>query len=213
MKEDRLNELLERCESPIERELLIQLYPHLTTDRALELCAQYQIDYYDDMSVTRPDFAFPDMQIAIYCDGFAWRQGNWVKFCRDRLQSRELQLREWIVLRFAGSEINRDSEMVVDTVQRAIALRNQQQTPLVLREENSLQVSIQEWQNEKEQAISARQPRQDQQKPQTLELHSGRTPLDLHFGQAQQKPKGGMCGVIFLAFVIVGIVVLLNFIF
>ena len=30
MNEDRLNELLERCESPIERELLQNLYPHLT---------------------------------------------------------------------------------------------------------------------------------------------------------------------------------------
>ena len=34
MNEDRLNELLERCQSPVERELLQNLYPHLTTDRA-----------------------------------------------------------------------------------------------------------------------------------------------------------------------------------
>ena len=31
MNEDRLNELLERCDSPIERELLLNLYLHLTT--------------------------------------------------------------------------------------------------------------------------------------------------------------------------------------
>ena len=43
MKEDRLNELLERCESPIERQLLENLYPHLTTDRTRELRAQYKI--------------------------------------------------------------------------------------------------------------------------------------------------------------------------
>ena len=71
MSEDKLNELLERCESPIERELLQNLYPHLTAERVQELCAQYMIDYYDDMPLTIPDFAFPDMQITIYCDGFA----------------------------------------------------------------------------------------------------------------------------------------------
>ena len=201
MNEDRLNELLERCESPIERELLQNLYPHLTTDRARELRAQYKIDRYDDMDLTIPDFAFPDMRIAIYCDGFAWHAGNPKMFKKDRLQSRELQLRGWIVLRFAGSEINRNSVMVIDTVRRAIAQRdrqwawrNQQQQTLVVREERkSWQEPMQEWRNEKEKTIPAG--------------------LDLHSGQRPQKPKGGMCGVIFLASVIVGILVLLDFIF
>ena len=184
MKEDRLNELLERCESPIERELLQNLYPHLTTDRAQELRAQHLIDYYDDMQLTVPDFAFPDIQIAIYCDGFA-SHGDREKFKKDRLQSRELQLRGWIVLRFAGSEINRDGEMVVDTVQQAIT--KQQSTEVSL---------MPEWLNEGEQPIPTRQTRQDYQRPQT-----------------QEKPGGGMCGVLFLASVIVGILVLLNFIF
>ena len=44
MNEDRLNELLERCDSPIERELLLNLYPHLTTDCAQELRAQHIIE-------------------------------------------------------------------------------------------------------------------------------------------------------------------------
>ena len=124
MNEDRLNELLDRCDSPIERKLLLNLYPHLTTDRAQKLCAQHIIDKYNEMPVTRPDFAFPDMQIAIYCDGFGSREGDREAFRRDRLQSRELQ--GWIVLRFAGSEINYDSEMVVETIQRSIARRDRQ---------------------------------------------------------------------------------------
>ena len=120
MNKNKLNELLERCESPIERELLIQLYPCLTASQARELCAQYMIDRYDDIPVTIPDFAFPDMQIAIYCDGFAAAEGNREKFARDRFQLRELQLRGWFVLRFAGREIKRNSEMVVETIQRTI---------------------------------------------------------------------------------------------
>ena len=77
------------------------------------------------MPLTIPDFAFPDMKIAIYCDGFSTAEGNREKFKKDRSQSRELQLRDWIVLRFAGSEIKRN-EMVVDTIQRAIAWRDRQ---------------------------------------------------------------------------------------
>ena len=135
MNEDKLNELLERCQSPIECELLQNLYPHLTTDWAQELCAQHIIDYYNDMPLTIPDFAFPDAKIAVYCDGFAAAEGNQEKFRKDRFQSRELQLRGWIVLRFTGSEINRNSEMVVETIQRAIEEVNRKQE--VLREDVS----------------------------------------------------------------------------
>ena len=199
MKEDLLNELLERCESPIESKLLRNLYPHLTTDRAQELCAQHKVDRYPDMPLTIPDFAFPDMQIAIYCDGFAWRAGNWEKFRRDRFQSRELQLRGWIVLRFAGSEIYRDSEMVVDTIDRAIAQRDGQQA----------------WRDQQQQE---RQQTPIQQKPppqESLPSRASKPELELHSGQPQQKPEGGMCGVFFLACFIVGVIVfvLLNFIF
>ena len=45
MNEDKLNELLERCESSIARELLIQLYPHLLACYTRELRAQYKIDF------------------------------------------------------------------------------------------------------------------------------------------------------------------------
>ena len=56
MNEDRLNELLGQCESPIERELLNNLYPYLPTSRARELRDQHMIDRYDDMPLTIPDF-------------------------------------------------------------------------------------------------------------------------------------------------------------
>ena len=179
-RKHRLNELLERCESHIERELLQNLYPHLTVERAQELCAQYMIDYYDDMPLTIPDFAFPDIQIAIYCDGFDPAQDN--------------RLRGWIVLRFAGSQINSDREMAIEAIQRSIAERTRQQ----------------EWQ---------RQQQQDHQQP-ILKLGVATTRQErkqfrqwMQGLQTQQKTEGGMCGVIVLACLIVGILVLLDFIF
>ena len=127
MNEDLLNELLKRCDSPIETRLLENLSPRLRADHAQELCAQYEIDCYLDMDLTIPDFAFPYLQIAIYCDGFKPREGNREQFEKDRFQSRELQLRGWIVLRFAGREINRDIVMVVKTIERAIDQRDREQ--------------------------------------------------------------------------------------
>ena len=193
MNQDLLNDLLEQCQSPIERELLNNLYPHLPVSRAHELRAQYRIDRYDDMPVTFPDFAFPDMQIAIYCDGFKWHGGNWKMFRKDRLQSRELQLRGWIVLRFAGSEINYNSEMVVDTIERAIARRTRQR----------------KWRSQQQQPSPVR-PRET---PPLQESPAQYTPPPRQAPPTQQKPKGGLCGVIVLACVVVGILVTLDFIF
>ena len=142
MNKDRLNELLEQCDFDIEEDLVKKLYPCLTTDCAQELCAQHRVDYYPDMPLTIPDFAFPDMKIAIYCDGFKTRDGNRDLFKKDRFQSRELQLRKWIVLRFAGSEIwnERDLEMVVKTIQRAIELRKEQQAKLEKQQQKSIEL-------------------------------------------------------------------------
>ena len=74
----------------------------------------------------------------------------------------------------------------------------QKQTPPVRQEAKSWQESMQEWRNEKEQALPVRQAWQDHQKPQEP--------------RTQQKPEGGMCGVV-LACVIVGLFALLTFIF
>ena len=104
MNEDRLKELLARCESLIEKKLLQNLYPHLTTDRAQELRPQYKIDFIPGLPETTPDFAFPDMKIAIYCDGYEFHKDE-RSFSMDRFQSNELQSRGWIVFRFSGHQI------------------------------------------------------------------------------------------------------------
>ena len=85
MNEDRLTELLNQAQYMIEKKFLQKVYPdlNLTPDHAQELCAQYMIDKYHDMPVTIPDFAFPDMQIAIYCDGSA-HENNPKAFSMDR---------------------------------------------------------------------------------------------------------------------------------
>ena len=130
MNEDRLNELLKQLDdSPIERELLQNLYPHLTTDRAQELRPQYKINFIPGVPKTTPDFAFPDMKIAIYCDGFKWHRDE-PEFSRDRFQSTNLQLQEWIVLRFSSRQIYEFAGGTVEAIKSAIALRDKQQQEL-----------------------------------------------------------------------------------
>lgn len=114
------DELLNKSKSKIEEHLLRSLYFALPKSVRGELEAQYLIDEFED--VTLPDFAFPDRKIAIYCDGYKWHK-DLESFVRDRMQSRKLQLRGWIVLRFAGSEINDDIDEVVLVIQQAIAGR------------------------------------------------------------------------------------------
>ena len=135
MNEDRLNELLKQLDdSPIERELLQNLYPHLTTDRAQELRPQYEIDFIPGVQKTTPDFAFPDMKIAIYCDGFETHKYE-KPFSIDRFQSTNLQLQEWIVLRFSGFQIYEfallgdccETSNSRKAIKSAIALRDEQQ--------------------------------------------------------------------------------------
>ena len=112
------DDLLARCESEIESHLLGALYPNLGPDAQKKIEAQHMIDYYD-MPVTLPDFAFPYLRIAIYCDGYEY---HWERdpFQKDRQQSRALQLQGWLVLRFAGSEILNNTDAVVLTVEKAI---------------------------------------------------------------------------------------------
>ena len=84
------DDLLAMCESEIESHLLGALYPNLGPDAQKKIEAQHMIDYYD-MPVTLPDFAFPYLRIAIYCDGYEY---HWERdpFQKDRQQARALQL-------------------------------------------------------------------------------------------------------------------------
>ena len=197
MNKNKLNELLKRCDAPIEEDLVKAFYPHLTTDWAQELCAQHQI-INPDMPVTIPDFAFPDMRIAIYCDGFGSREGDREAFKRDRFQSRELQLRGWIVLRFAGSEIwnQSDLEMVVKTILRAIDLRKEQQAESEKHQQKSIELE-EELNQQKEKSIELRKEQQaklEKQQQKSIELEEElnqqkEKSIELEEGLNQQKEK------------------------
>ena len=117
-----LNELLGRCESPIERHLLQDLYPRLAPHNREDLVSQYLIDSIPGL-VTLPDFAFPTAKVAIYCDGFSFHNTR-KAFTRDREQLRELQLQGWLVLRFSGQEILEDVDNTVDTILKACGQSN-----------------------------------------------------------------------------------------
>ena len=133
MNKDRLKELLKQVKSPLEKEFLQKVYPdlNLTPDRAQELCAQYRINFIPGLPVTTPDFAFPDMKIAIYCDGYEFHEDR-DSFSMDRFQSNELQSLGWIVFRFSGHQIKTKNfvEQAVEEIKRAIALRDKQQQEL-----------------------------------------------------------------------------------
>ena len=130
MNKDRLKELLKQVKSPLEKEFLQKVYPdlNLTPDRAQDLCAQYKINFIPGAPTTIPDFAFPDMKIAIYCDGYEFHEDR-DSFSMDRFQSNELQSLGWIVFRFSGHQIKTKNfvEQAVEEIKRAIAQRDKQQ--------------------------------------------------------------------------------------
>lgn len=107
-----LDELLEQCGSPIEEMLLNALYPRLRVKERDLLCAQY--DFPIDR-VRKPDFAFPQLKITIYCDGWEYHQDK-PAFHQDRSESRLLQSMGWAVLRFTGGEIYNDVNGVVNEI-------------------------------------------------------------------------------------------------
>ncbi len=106
------DELLAQCGSPIEAMLLEALYPRLRVKERDLLCAQYEFPM---DRVRKPDFAFPQLQIAIYCDGWEYHQDK-PAFHQDRSESRLLQSMGWKVLRFTGGEIYSDVNGVVNEI-------------------------------------------------------------------------------------------------
>ena len=132
--EKKLDELWDKCESPIEYRLLETLYSRLDEDAQKDLVAQLIVN--EPLIRTRLDFAFQELKIAIYCDGYKYHKDH-ESFVRDRSNARVLQFCEWLVLRFAGSEINYSIEKVVLEILLAIYMRRKERgvecDPPVLR--------------------------------------------------------------------------------
>ena len=64
----------------------------------------------------RVDFAFPDVQLAVEADGREWHDQ-----VRDRRRDLRLEADGWQVVRFTGSEINRDAAACARAVKRTRA--------------------------------------------------------------------------------------------
>lgn len=100
-------ENLDKCESPIERRLLVHMYASeqsvspVTTQRVVE-CPQgsYRLDIaveYDD-EPTWP-------KLAIETDGHEWHERSKEQAARDKARDRSLAAEGWTVLRYTGSEV------------------------------------------------------------------------------------------------------------
>lgn len=77
--------------------------------RLPEPVPQFEVLDKDGQRLTIPDFAYPDYQIAIYCDGFAYH-GNRETLESDARKRNLLQAMGWIVLTFWGRQILRDPQ-------------------------------------------------------------------------------------------------------
>ena len=123
---NRLDQLLNQCDprSHLQSKLLVALFEELPPDSQEQLTVEYHIS---DVN-TWIDLAFPKVQVAIYCDGFCphtkhkpfTNDTDQCAFSRDRYQSRELQLRGWLVLRFSQRDIERYIDSAVKTILRAL---------------------------------------------------------------------------------------------
>lgn len=93
-------------ESPIEKRLLMAMK---ATQGLPEPKAQHEVKNDAGVLVTIPDFAYPDLKIAIYCDGFAFH-GTVEALELDADKRNFLQADGWAVLTFWGRTINRQPE-------------------------------------------------------------------------------------------------------
>jgi very-short-patch-repair endonuclease len=98
-----------RCESPIEWRLYNALKRRGYEVKTQVRCGAFRID-----------LALPQYRVAIECDGHAFHSSPSQK-SRDRRRTAYLYRNGWnSVLRFTGSEINRDVEKCVDRIESKI---------------------------------------------------------------------------------------------
>ncbi|MEO8091802.1 MAG: DUF559 domain-containing protein [bacterium] len=68
------------------------------------------------------DFLWPHQRVVVEIDGRAYHSGSRA-FERDRARDNELQLRDYIVLRFTWSQLTRRAPLVRDRVHHALQRR------------------------------------------------------------------------------------------
>ena len=72
--------------------------------------------------LTVPDFAWPDLRVAVFCDGYAYH-GDPETLDLDARKRNRLQLLGWLVLTFWGRTVCKDAGQCAAVVQRALRAR------------------------------------------------------------------------------------------
>lgn len=107
--------------SPIEQALLAAIR---LDGRLPDPEGQVEVRTEEGVLLTVPDFAYPDMKIAIFCDGFAYH-GNIDTLSSDAQKRNRLQSMGWLVLTFWGRQILQNPARCVDEVFVAYQHRRQ----------------------------------------------------------------------------------------
>jgi very-short-patch-repair endonuclease len=76
----------------------------------------------DEGLLTVPDFAWPELKVAVYCDGYAYH-GDPETLALDAKKRNRLQVLGWLVLTFWGRTIRKDAEGCAREIQRALQAR------------------------------------------------------------------------------------------
>jgi very-short-patch-repair endonuclease len=114
-----------KTESPIETTLYDEMMLHADMEH---LVAQHPIQDQNGLLVSRADFAFPELKLAIFCDGRHWhlREDRWQRDIRQRNRLAELG---WTFLVFTGKEIIRDPSGCVAVIQATRSMLDKQHGP------------------------------------------------------------------------------------
>jgi len=89
--------------------------------------AQYEI-HRDGRLFTVPDFAFPTVKIAIFCDGYAYH-GNKDTLALDAKKRNWMQSQGWIVLTYWGRAITRDADACALEIRAVVEARSRASAP------------------------------------------------------------------------------------
>ena len=103
-------------QSPIEE----ALYRAILLERLPVPVLQHQVHADDGGLITVPDFAYPFLRIAVFCDGWEFHRAK-DQVEGDYNKRNWLQSRGWMVLVFTGTKIRKDPRKCARTL--AIAIR------------------------------------------------------------------------------------------
>jgi very-short-patch-repair endonuclease len=109
-----------KLESPIEELLFDKLSENKRLAKNIQ--PQYFINDENNNTISRADFAFPDINYAVYCDGKQWhlRQDRWQRDWRQRNKLTELG---WIFSVFTGSDIQNHTDACVSQIEKTYLSR------------------------------------------------------------------------------------------